>query len=567
MNHRVRTARANGIWKSIPRWQRISAVCLLTAHLPYVYVQMLNTLSRPHYQFVLLLPLALFGMVRQRASRIRRLWRVGRINPAAQSRTSIALLCVLPLDALALWLRSPWVGTVAFICLLLVLLYAVGGTVLVRQLAPIWCACWLCVPIPFGLDQELILWLRTKATQMTSVTLDVMGITHLMYGNVIELPQRSLYVADACSGIHSLFVILAFAMLYGIWFRRFWFATLLLMLSAFAIVMLENIGRLTSVAIAAHFHRNLAEGWPHEILGFILFGLSLLLVMTTDQLIVFLLPRGGRPRQKLPSARKQRAEAQAVEPKPRKTTTAPEQPLLVPLFAVAIALIVAPLQLTRLPAQIHQIRHVIPTAFRLPELGADALPEEIAGFQRVDYQIVERVPDDPLGETSQIWQYRSKTAALQVSLDYPFNGPHDLSVCYRQTGWQIDQSHIVSDEPDEVKRMRAADSFVEVHMSRPLFGFGQLLFSHCSLNGQNAIRLRTTERVQASESLRNRFSKLANTLEGDVPNSSDDPRWFQMQLQVRSATALTDKQSQQLQAVFRQFRTELYRLGTEGQHQ
>jgi hypothetical protein len=180
---------------------------------------------------------------------------------------------------------------------------------------------------------------------------------------------------------------------------------------------------------------------------------------------------------------------------------------------------------------------------------------------------VERVPDDPLGETSQIWQYRSKTTALQISIDYPFSGPHDLSVCYRQTGWQIDESKIVSAELDEIKRMRADDSFVEVHMSRPLFGFGQLLFSQCSLNGQNAIRLRATERVSPGESLQKRFSNLRSKLDGDVPNPTDDTRWIQVQMQVRSVAKLTPGQSLRLQDMFRQLRAELYRLSTEGDGQ
>ncbi|MEO1994065.1 MAG: exosortase U, partial [Planctomycetaceae bacterium] len=495
MIHRSRTARAIGIGKSIPRWQILSVALLLLAHLPYLYVQALNTLSRPHYQFALLVPIVLVAVTQRRVPRIRRLWRVRRIAPAALRRVTLALFFVLLLDVMSLWLRSPWLGTVAFIWLVLALIYWVGGWGLVRQLAPIWCICWLCLPIPFGWDYELVLWLRTMATQMTSATLDVIGITHLMYGNVIELPQRSLYVADACSGIHSLFVIVAFAMLYGVWFRRSRIATLLLMVSAFGIVMLENIGRLTAVALAAHFNRNLAEGWKHETLGFALFGLSLLLVVTTDQLIRFLLPRGGRPRHKLPSTKQPLLSSKREESKPPTVSSSVQRPVLLPVLAIAVALIIAPLQLTRLPAQIHQLRHVMPTAFSLPEFGEDSLPEQIAGFSRVDYQIVERVPDDPLGETSQIWQYRSKTTALQISIDYPFSGPHDLSVCYRQTGWQIDESKIVSAESDEIKRMRADDSFVEVHMSRPLFGFGQLLFSQCSLNGQNAIRLRSTERA------------------------------------------------------------------------
>ncbi|MEO1996724.1 MAG: hypothetical protein ABGZ17_15780, partial [Planctomycetaceae bacterium] len=60
----------------------------------------------------------------------------------------------------------------------------------------------------------------------------------------------------------------------------------------------------------------------------------------------------------------------------------------------------------------------------------------------------------------------------------------------------------------------------------------------------------------------------ASKLEGKLNwNPTDDTRWIQVQMQVRSVKKLTPEQSLRLQDMFRQLRAELYRLSTEGDGQ
>jgi hypothetical protein len=64
-----------------------------------------------------------------------------------------------------------------------------------------------------------------------------------------------------------------------------------------------------------------------------------------------------------------------------------------------------------------------------------------------------------------------------VALDYPFPHWHDLTWCYRGTGWQIDRQDV--QHPGEVP-----GGYVEVQLSKPGFRHGYLLFCEFDRRGR-----------------------------------------------------------------------------------
>ena len=67
-----------------------------------------------------------------------------------------------------------------------------------------------------------------------------------------------------------------------------WLAAVLL-ISAIAWVLAANVLRVVAVAyLGTIYQLDLGVGWKHEILGFLLFGLALVMVWSTDRLLVFL---------------------------------------------------------------------------------------------------------------------------------------------------------------------------------------------------------------------------------------------------------------------------------------
>jgi exosortase/archaeosortase family protein len=130
--------------------------------------------------------------------------------------------------------------------------------------------------------------------------LDVVGVRHLPQGNVIELPGHRLFVDEACSGVNSLFVLFAATAVFVVAARRplVWSA-LLLATSAFWAAV-ANTARVTTIAIAqTRYDLDLSSGWQHQTLGFTTVGLAMLMLVSTDRVLAFLLQpiphdEGGR---------------------------------------------------------------------------------------------------------------------------------------------------------------------------------------------------------------------------------------------------------------------------------
>ncbi|MFV0442213.1 MAG: exosortase/archaeosortase family protein, partial [Planctomycetaceae bacterium] len=282
----AKTSSAAGMFSNAS-WLAIA--CVACGCLPTTYAHFVNLLSKPHYQHAFLVPLGVWLIWRQDLHRLSRSFAPLHWAP---------LMCLI-LGAAALgvaaWAGSPWVGMIATLILLLPCLWWRGGWSAWKQGWRGWLFAWTLVPLPLGMDEDLTLWLRTITTKLTSRVLDELGVLHLSYANVIELPGKPLFVADACSGINSLYVLMAAALFYAMWSGRTLLHTLLLLAATFYWVMVENVARLSLVALAWQRQMDWSQGTSHTWLGIVLFVVSLALVLSTDQLLRFLIP-GGKVR-------------------------------------------------------------------------------------------------------------------------------------------------------------------------------------------------------------------------------------------------------------------------------
>src|SRR5262249_50667112 len=247
-------------------------------HLPLLIVHGRQIWLRPHYQFF---PFVLLGAAFLAFTRLRDL---GPLSPGA-ARWSLPLVgFAWALLAVAELLYSSWLGAVATLLLLAAVLFALGGGRLFRAALPAWLLLWLAVPPPFELDRQLILWLQSLTAQWSSRVLDLLGVFHVMAGNVVEIGGRRLLVEEACSGVNSLFSIFACTLFFVFWARRPLVQSLLLLTAAVAWVIVANVARVTLVAYAcARWGLDLTAGWRHEGLGVLLFAVALGLLWSTDR--------------------------------------------------------------------------------------------------------------------------------------------------------------------------------------------------------------------------------------------------------------------------------------------
>ena len=130
------------------------------------------------------------------------------------------------------------------------------------------------LPLPGKLFTAITVPLQAYATTMTTLVLRLWHIPVFREGNVITLPSMTLGVVEACSGIRSLFSLLALAVAMALVFipgdrawRRFLFAA-----SAVPIAILTNAFRVIVTGLAAHaWGPQVATGFYHDFSGWIVF--------------------------------------------------------------------------------------------------------------------------------------------------------------------------------------------------------------------------------------------------------------------------------------------------------
>jgi len=142
------------------------------------------------------------------------------------------------------------------------------------------------VPIPAVIYNQITFPLQLFASRVAENTIDLLQIPVIREGNVLTLPQQTLNVVEACSGIRSLLTLTFLALVYGYFFeKRTWVRTVLFF-ATIPIAIIANAGRVTFTGIVSQFKPELAEGWFHEAQGWVIFMIGLVILVVVHQMIV-----------------------------------------------------------------------------------------------------------------------------------------------------------------------------------------------------------------------------------------------------------------------------------------
>lgn len=155
-----------------------------------------------------------------------------------------------------------------------------------------WVFLFLMVPIPTILMNQITLPLQFLASNLGAGLLALAGVPVLREGNVIHLPTISLEVAEACSGIRSLVSLITLAVVYSYLVEQNNVIRVLLVLSALPIAIAANGLRIMGTGLAGNYWSpDKAEGFFHEFSGWVIFVLSLLMLLGLHKLIRFVARR------------------------------------------------------------------------------------------------------------------------------------------------------------------------------------------------------------------------------------------------------------------------------------
>lgn len=127
------------------------------------------------------------------------------------------------------------------------------------------------IPLPTVVYYQVTAPLQLYSSSMATAVVRLLGLTIYQDGNIIYLPNISLGVAEACSGLHSALSLSITALLLGYVECSLWRTRAALLAAAIPIAILFNIVRIAGTAILAEANPDLATGFYHSFSGWIVY--------------------------------------------------------------------------------------------------------------------------------------------------------------------------------------------------------------------------------------------------------------------------------------------------------
>jgi len=195
------------------------------------------------------------------------LWGLGLVLLSLAAYVFARLAGILTAASLSMVLLA--VGAIVF-------LY--GSAVLRELIFPLFMLFFM-IPIPAQLYAYVTIPLQLFVSKASVWAAALLGVPIYREGNVIFLPEHTLQVVQACSGMRSMISLLALSAVFGYFALKSILTRSVLFFSAIPISIFINIVRLILMVLAYYYVGwNLAEGAVHTLFGVLLFALSLVLL-------------------------------------------------------------------------------------------------------------------------------------------------------------------------------------------------------------------------------------------------------------------------------------------------
>ena len=301
-----------------------------------------------------------------------------------------------------------------------------------------WLFCLFAMPLPFALVLALTAPLKEAVSVLAASILSFVGYPVGRSGVVLTVGQYQLLVAEACAGLHSMFILEAMGLLYSHlaahasrW-RSIWLAILAVPVSFVANVLRVMI----LVLVTYHFGDDAGQGFIHDFAGIVLFALALMLMAGVDWVLGWIWPDAGRARQdEVADVAAAPSEACAAE-SAHHLTRRRAWLLLSLLLAAGLAHLGRPQTSPEANA-----RALVPLEDLFPQQVGVWQPDPVSvGFVRPAFeqakrfqmydQVLERVYVNPAGERIMlsVAYGRQQSVGLQV---------HRPEVCYKAGGFSV----------------------------------------------------------------------------------------------------------------------------------
>ena len=247
--------------------------------------------NSPEYSHGFLVPLISLYVVWIRRSKLKEI----PIKPSLFLGAGLAVFsfCVLILGSLGAEL---YLTRISLVMLIAALILYFWGSQMLKELAFPVSILLLAIPLPALIYNQIVFPLQLLASQLATGILD---FTHAMpilrEGNILVLPNTTLEVVEACSGIRSLMSLLTLSIAYGYLIERSIGLRWLLVISMVPVAIAANSARVMVTAMLAYYvDPSAAEGLTHEASGIIIFVLATLMMLALHRIFLFARKRINR---------------------------------------------------------------------------------------------------------------------------------------------------------------------------------------------------------------------------------------------------------------------------------
>ena len=152
----------------------------------------------------------------------------------------------------------------------------------------------LMIPIPAIIFNQVAFPLQLLASRFAEGTLAACQVPVFREGNVINLANTSIEIAEACSGIRSLIALLTLGIVYGYFMEARLWVRIVLALATIPVAIAANAFRVAGTGLAAHFYGSAAaQGFFHSFSGWLVFLVAFAMLFALHR-ILLLIRRAGQ---------------------------------------------------------------------------------------------------------------------------------------------------------------------------------------------------------------------------------------------------------------------------------
>ena len=184
------------------------------------------------------------------------------------SLVAIGLLLLVLGNLSAVYIITQYAFLISLVGLVVVAYGWKGALILWAPLAYLF----FMIPLPAFLYNNLSAQLQLLSSELGVAVVRLAGITVFLEGNVIDLGELKLQVAEACNGLRYLFPLMSFGFLCAFLYAGPVWQKVVLFFSTIPITLLMNSFRIGVIGILVeHYGISMARGFLHDFEGWFIF--------------------------------------------------------------------------------------------------------------------------------------------------------------------------------------------------------------------------------------------------------------------------------------------------------